>query len=40
MTVSVSFLATMVTIALAITCTAPVILLLLWLRDWRAGRLW
>ena len=40
MTVSVDFLSWMVMIALAVTSVAPVVLILLWLRDWRAGRLW
>lgn len=40
MTVSAGFLAVMVSIALGVTVVAPVVLLVLWLRDWRAGRLW
>lgn len=40
MTVSVGFLTLMVSIALGVTAVAPIILMLLWLRDWRAGRLW
>lgn len=40
MNVSVGFLTGMVTIALAVTVLAPIILLLLWLRDWHNGRLW
>ncbi len=40
MTVSVSFLTTMVTIALAVTLVSPFVLLILWLRDWRKGKLW
>lgn len=40
MNVSVGFLTGMVSIALAVTLLAPVVLLLLWVRDWRKGRLW
>lgn len=40
MTVSVMFLQVMVGGALAVTLLAPVVLVVLWVRDWRAGRLW
>ncbi|MFZ5621431.1 MAG: hypothetical protein ACOY5W_10445 [Pseudomonadota bacterium] len=40
MTVSVGFLEVMVGIALAVTLLAPAVLVILWLRDWRKGRLW
>lgn len=40
MTVSAGFLSGMVGIALAVTLLAPLVLLVLWLRDWRNGRLW
>lgn len=40
MTVSVVFLTAMVSVALGVTLVAPIVLLLLWLRDWRKGRLW
>lgn len=40
MTVSVTFLGGMVSIALAVTALAPFVLLWLWLRDWLNGRLW
>lgn len=40
MTVSVGFLEVMVGIALAVTLLAPALLVILWLRDWRKGRLW
>ena len=40
MTVSVGFFSLMVTIALGVTLVAPVVLLMMWLRDWRNGRLW
>lgn len=40
MTVSVGFLEVMVGTALAVTLLAPAVLVILWLRDWRKGRLW
>lgn len=40
MTVSVGFLTIMVSVALGVTVVAPIVLMLLWLRDWRKGRLW
>ena len=40
MIVSSGFLSTMVGIALAITVIAPVILVILWIRDWIKGQLW
>ena len=40
MIVSSEFLSVMVTIALAITITAPIILIILWLKDWKKGQLW
>lgn len=40
MTVSVGFLQVMVGVALAVTLLAPLVLVILWLRDWRMGRLW
>lgn len=40
MIVSVTFLQIMVGAALAVTLLAPFVLLILWVRDWRAGRLW
>ena len=40
MMISVNFLATLVSIALAVTLVSPFILLILWFRDWRKGRLW
>jgi len=40
MNISVGFLTGMVSIALAVTVVTPIILLVLWLRDWHNGRLW
>lgn len=40
MTITVGFLSTMVTIALAVTILAPVVLLWLWIKDMRRGQLW
>lgn len=40
MIVPVAFLKIMVVGALAVTLLAPFVLLILWVRDWRAGRLW
>lgn len=40
MTVSAGFLAVLVGIALAVTLLAPAVLVILWWRDWRKGRLW
>ena len=40
MIVSVTFLSTIVTIALAISAVAPVCLLVLFARDWRTGKIW
>ena len=40
MMISVSLLTLMVSIALAATMLTPVVLLLLWWRDWKRGQLW
>ncbi len=40
MMTSATFLAVMVTIALAITAAAPVLLIVLLVRDWLRGELW
>lgn len=32
--------ATLVTVALAITVAAPIVLLLLLIRDWKKGQMW
>lgn len=40
MTLSSEFLATVVSIALCITTVAPVVLTLIWIRDWKDGKLW
>lgn len=40
MIISVDALAVVVTFALTVTAAAPVLLLVLLLRDWRRGRLW
>lgn len=40
MTASVGFLRALVTVATIVTTIAPVLLLALWVRDARRGRLW
>lgn len=40
MSVSVGFLSIMVTAALLLTILAPIVLLILWLRDWKRGQIW
>ncbi len=40
MTVPAGLLALLVGIALAVTVLAPLVLMMLWWRDWRTGRLW
>jgi hypothetical protein len=40
MIVSAGFLKIMVGIALVVTIAAPVILIILWIRDWKKGQLW
>lgn len=40
MIVSSGFLATMVIVGLAVTITAPVMLIILWIKDWKKGQLW
>jgi hypothetical protein len=40
MIVSSGFLGIMVSIALAVTIIAPIILIILWIKDWKEGQLW
>jgi len=40
MTIPTGLLAVLVGIALAVTVLAPLVLMMLWWRDWRTGRLW
>ena len=40
MTLSIDALAWLVGAATAVTAAAPLILLMLWIRDWLKGRLW
>jgi hypothetical protein len=40
MIVSSGFLSTMVTIALSVTIIAPIVLIILWIKDWKKGQLW
>ncbi|MGD8741971.1 MAG: hypothetical protein PVH46_00980 [Granulosicoccaceae bacterium] len=40
MTISADLLATIVSVALLITIIAPVTLVLLWIKDWKNGKLW
>ena len=40
MIVSSGFLNVMVTIALTVTIIAPIVLIILWIKDWKKGQLW
>jgi hypothetical protein len=40
MTISVSALSLLVSVATLITAAAPVLLVVFWLTDWIRGRLW
>ena len=40
MIVSSGFLSVMVTIALTVTIIAPIVLIILWIKDWKKGQLW
>lgn len=40
MTISADILAMVISIALLITIIAPVVLMIIWIKDWRNGRLW
>lgn len=40
MIASSGFLAVMVSIALAVTIAAPILLIVLWIKDWNKGQLW
>jgi hypothetical protein len=40
MTASVEFFSILVSIGLIITAAAPVVLIILLIRDWRKGNLW
>lgn len=40
MIASSGFLSVLVTIALAVTIVSPIILIVLWIRDWKKGQLW
>ncbi len=40
MIASVEFLTVMVGVALAVTAVAPLVLVVLWLKDWNRGHLW
>lgn len=40
MIVSSGFLSVMVGIALSVTIAAPIILIVLWIKDWKKGQLW
>ena len=40
MTASTGFLGTLVTVCLVVTAAAPVVLLIMLVRDWRKGNLW
>jgi len=40
MTASSGFLTALVILATIVATVSPVVLLVLWVRDWRRGRLW
>jgi hypothetical protein len=40
MTISVTALSVLVSIATVITMLAPLVLVVLWIRDWLKGNLW
>lgn len=40
MIISANTMALIVTIALAITIIAPIALLIIWIKDWKGGKLW
>jgi hypothetical protein len=40
MIASVGFLSAIVVIAVAITVLSPIILLLLWVKDWKGKKIW
>jgi len=40
MTASVEILALLVILAIAVTAVAPLILITLWIKDWKKGQLW
>lgn len=40
MTISVTALTWLVSVATAITVMAPLVLMMLWIREWLKGRLW
>ena len=40
MMISIAFFSSLITIAIAITAVAPLLLLALLFRDWKRGRLW
>jgi len=40
MMASSGFLSTLVSIALTFTIIAPVVLIILWIKDWIRGQLW
>lgn len=40
MIVSAGFLSVVVTLALLVTIAAPIVLIVLWIKDWRKGQLW
>lgn len=40
MIVSAGFLGIMISVALVVTIFAPIILIILWFKDWKEGQLW
>ncbi|MEJ2143350.1 MAG: hypothetical protein P8Y24_13565 [Gammaproteobacteria bacterium] len=40
MIASSGFISVMVSIALMVTIIAPIVLIILWLKDWKKGQLW
>jgi hypothetical protein len=40
MIVSPGFLAIMISAALVVTTITPIVLIILWIKDWKEGQLW
>jgi hypothetical protein len=40
MTASVTFLSVVISIAVAVTIISPIILLVLWFKDWKSKKIW
>lgn len=40
MTASIGFLSVVISIAVAVTIVSPLILLILWFKDWKSKKIW